>query len=114
MSTTLNYKTYTAKIEFDAEDEIFVGRLLGINDVVGFHADTVSELKQAFEAAVEDYIETCRRIGKEPEKAYSGNLMLRVDPATHSRAAKAAESAGKSLNQWGEEVIRRAAEAEFS
>jgi predicted HicB family RNase H-like nuclease len=104
----MTYKGYAARIEFDAEDEIFFGRLAGIDDVIGFHADTVSELKTAFHESVDDYIETCRKIGKVPMKPYSGKMMFRVDPEIHARAAKAAELAGKSLNQWAEEVLDKA------
>lgn len=109
MSDILTYKGYSAKIEFDAEDRIFFGRLAGINDGVSFHADTVAELIEAFHEAVEDYLETCAKIGKKPERAYSGKLMLRVDPALHARVARAAELSGKSINQWGEEALNRAA-----
>ena len=108
MSDMLTYKGYSAKIEFDAEDYIFFGRIAGINDGVGFHADTVEDLVAAFHEAVEDYLETCAKIGKAPEKSYSGKLMLRVDPALHARLARAAELAGKSLNQLGEEALKRA------
>lgn len=110
MKKTLTHMGYQASLEFDAEDEIFVGRILGINDVIGFHADNVIELKSAFVEAVEDYLATCKAAGKSPDKSFSGNLMLRVDPAIHSKAAIAAESAGKSLNQWSEEVLRKASE----
>ena len=65
-------------------------------------------LRAAFREAVEDYIETCARIGKAPQKPYSGRMMFRVDPEVHRRAALAAELAGKSLNQWAEEVLERA------
>lgn len=108
--STMTYKGYTGLVEYDDDDEIFFGRIAGIRDGVGFHADTVASLKTAFHEAVDDYIETCARVGKSPEKPYSGKLMLRVDPAVHSKAALAAEIAGKSLNQWGEEVLRDAAE----
>jgi predicted HicB family RNase H-like nuclease len=114
MSRLLRYGDYNASVEFDGEDEIFVGRILGIDDFVSFHAESVEALKAAFREAVDDYRETCRRVGKAPEKSFSGNLMLRVDPAVHSKAALAAESAGKSLNQWGEEALRRAAEEQIS
>ncbi len=106
----LTYEGHTARIEFDAEDEIFVGHLTGIDDIVGFHADNVADLKEAFIEAVEDYLETCAKIGKAPERAYSGKLMLRVDPEVHAKAARAAELAGVSLNSWGEKALRRAAE----
>jgi predicted HicB family RNase H-like nuclease len=34
--SVMSYKGYKARVAFDAEDEIFVGHLAGINDVVGF------------------------------------------------------------------------------
>lgn len=103
------YKGYAALIEFDGDDEIFTGRIAGIRDVVGFHADTVADLKAAFHEAVDDYVETCKKVGKDPQKPYSGNLMLRVAPAVHAKVARAAELSGKSLNQWSEEVLTKAA-----
>ncbi len=104
----MSYKGYSARIDYDDEDGIFVGRIAGIRDGVGFHADSVAELREAFHEAVEDYLETCARIGKEPQKAFSGQMMFRVKPELHRRAVVAAELAGKSLNQWAEEVIGRA------
>ncbi|KRB40992.1 type II toxin-antitoxin system HicB family antitoxin [Phenylobacterium sp. Root700] len=104
------YKGYAASIEFDADDLIFVGRLLGVNDVVGFHAESVPELQAAFHEAVDDYIATCTAVGKAPEKPYSGKVMFRVEPAVHAKAALAAQLAGKSLNQWAEEKLSEAAE----
>jgi predicted HicB family RNase H-like nuclease len=106
----ISYKGYSAQVQFDPEDEIFVGRLAGINDVIGFHADTVKGLKAAFHEAVDDYIETCAKVGKAPEKAFSGKVMFRVAPAVHARAARAAQLAGMSLNEWAEDRLRRAAE----
>lgn len=65
---TMTYKGLSARNEFDGEDDIFVGRLAGIDDVVGFHADTVEGLKTAFHEAVDDYLETCRKLGRAPMK----------------------------------------------
>jgi predicted HicB family RNase H-like nuclease len=106
----LIYKGYVAAVEFDPEDEVFVGRLVGLKDVVGFHGESVKALQAAFHEAVDDYVETCARIGKAPEKSYSGQIMVRVDPRVHARAARAAELSGKSLNKWTEEVLAEAAE----
>ena len=106
---TMTHRGYAARIEYDDEDGIFVGRIAGIRDGVGFHADTVEELRAAFHEAVEDYLETCVKVGKEAQRAYSGQVMFRVDPEVHRRAALAAELAGKSLNQWAEDVLARAA-----
>jgi predicted HicB family RNase H-like nuclease len=110
MTNILRRKGYAARVEFDADDGIFFGRIAGIEDGVGFHADSVAELIAAFEEAVDDYLETCAKIGKPPEKPYSGKMMLRVSPETHAKAALAAKLAGKSLNQFGEEALRVAAE----
>lgn len=105
----MHYKGYSARIEYDAEDEILFGNIAGIRDGVSFHAESVAELKQAFHEAVDDYIATCAKIGKEPQKPYSGKMMFRVDPELHRRAALAAELSGKSLNQWAEDALEEAA-----
>ena len=59
MTNTMSYKGYSARIEYDDDDGIFTGRVAGIRDGVGFHADTVGGLREAFYEAVEDYLETC-------------------------------------------------------
>ncbi|MFT4184161.1 MAG: type II toxin-antitoxin system HicB family antitoxin [Rhizobium sp.] len=107
---TMSYNGYHARVEYDDEDEIFFGKIAGIADIIGFHAESVTELKKAFHETVDDYIDTCHRIGKEPQKPYSGKMMFRVDPEVHRRAAMAAELAGKSLNQWAEETLGKAAD----
>ena len=71
--------------------------------------DDIRRAAEAFHEAVEDYLETCARLGKEPQRAYSGQMMFRVSPEVHRKAALAAELAGKSLNQWAEEVLGKAA-----
>ena len=47
MKNTMAYKGYTARIEFDAQDRIFFGRLAGIRDIVTFHGETVDELESS-------------------------------------------------------------------
>ena len=108
MTNSMTYKGYAARIDYDDDDGIFVGHIAGIRDRVGFHADTVDDLRAAFHEAVEDYIETCDKVGKEPQKAYSGKMMFRVSPDLHRKAVLAAELEGKSLNQWAEDVLSRA------
>lgn len=109
MTNTMTYKGYSARIAYDDEDGIFTGRIAGIRDGIGFHADNVEALREAFHEAVDDYIETCAKVGREPQKTYSGRMMFRVNPEVHRKAALAAELSGKSLNQWAEEVLERAA-----
>ena len=108
MMNVLEYKGYSARVELEPEDECFVGKLAGINDVVGFHGETIAELKAAFHEAVDDYVETCGKAGRIPERPYSGKVMFRISPEVHARAALAAELKGVSLNQWAEEVLAKA------
>lgn len=104
----MNHKGYTARIEYSHEDDCFVGHIAGIKDVVGFHGDSVAELHEAFAEAVDDYLETCERLGRAPQKPYSGKVMLRIDPQLHAQAAAIAEAKGKSLNAWAQEVFKEA------
>jgi predicted HicB family RNase H-like nuclease len=90
----LTYKGYTARVEFDERDEIFVGRILG------FHGNTVAQLKSEFHASIDDFLVQCKEEGVSPEKPASGQLMLRVTPELHSAALIAAKTNGISLNQW--------------
>lgn len=106
--STMMHRGYAAKIEYSDEDGCFVGRVAGINDVIGFHAESVKELRAAFEEAVDDYIVTCEKAGRAPQKPYSGKLMLRVPPEVHARAAMMAEAHGMSLNQWAADVLSKA------
>lgn len=99
----------SAGFEFDDGAETFVDRIAGIDDVIGFHGDSVAGRKAAFHEAVDDYVETCARIGKESQKPFSGRMMFRVSPKVHHKAALAAELSGKSLNQWPEEALDKAA-----
>ena len=108
MSNILEHRGYRARVEIDAEDGLFCGRVTGINDGVTFQADTVPALVAAFAEAVDDYLETCAKLGKAPERPFSGKMLLRVDPALHAKSAEAAALAGKSLNQWTEDVLKQA------
>jgi len=109
MNSCITFKGYAARVEFSAEDDCFIGHIAGIQDVVGFHADSVSELKQAFHESVEDYLHTCEVANKTPQKPYSGKLMLRLPPEIHAAVATAAQLSGKSINQWASETLGREA-----
>jgi len=106
--STMNYKGYAARIEYSDEDGCFIGHIAGIKDVIGFHAESVNELRMAFKEAVDDYLATCAKAGRAPQKPYSGKLMLRVPPEVHARAAMMAEAHGMSINQWAADVLSKA------
>ncbi|HLD64431.1 MAG TPA: type II toxin-antitoxin system HicB family antitoxin [Pseudomonas sp.] len=107
----MNYKGYAARIEYSDEDAVFVGHIAGIRDVIGFHGESVQELRVAFEEAVDDYLDTCAKLERTPQKPYSGKLSLRLEPALHASVAVKAELAHKSINQWVAEVLEREAHA---
>ncbi len=108
---TMNHKGYSARIEFDERDNIFVGRVLGLRAMISFHGETVAELRDAFGAAVDDFVADCKQQGVKPEKPASGKLMLRVPSEVHGASLIAAQASGKSLNQWATEVLQAAAHA---
>ena len=108
---TMNYNGFAARVEFDAEDRMFVGHVAGIRDIVGFHGESVAELEAAFHEAVDDYIAACKKLGQTPDKPYSGRVMLRLPPEVHARASAAAQVQGLSFNQWAAQVLDTAAHA---
>ena len=68
----MTYQGYAARIDYSEEDKCFVGHIAGIRDIVGFHGESVAELRTAFEEAVDDYLITCEKLGRAPQKPYSG------------------------------------------
>ena len=104
---TMTYKDFAARVEYSEEDGCFVGHIAGIRDVIGFHGETVAELRAAFKEAVDDYLATCKKLGQAPNKPYSGQFRLRLAPELHARAAMVAEARGKSLNTWVSDVIEK-------
>lgn len=104
----MNYKGYFARVEFDPDDRIFVGHIVGIRDVVGFHGSSVEELETAFKEAVENYLVACQELNQEPNKPYSGKLLLRIPVDLHASVAASAEAKGKSINKWVTGVLKTA------
>ena len=100
MNDILQYKNYYASVHFSAIDEVFFGKILAINDLVSFEGSSVKELKSAFEAAVEDYLETCVEIGKNPDKTYRGTFNVRVPSNLHKEASLFAAFHNMTLNEF--------------
>jgi predicted HicB family RNase H-like nuclease len=100
MNDILQYKGYYASLHFSADDEVFFGKLLGIDDLVNFEGASVRELKKAFHEAVDDYLETCEQLGKEPNKTYKGSFNVRISTELHKAAAVFASVHNISLNDF--------------
>lgn len=94
----LEYKGYVGTVE--PEDGAFLGRVAGLRDVVTFEGVTYAEVEQAFRDSIDDYLAFCAERGEQPDRAYSGNVPLRLDPELHRKAAARAQAEGLSLNQW--------------
>jgi predicted HicB family RNase H-like nuclease len=99
------YKDYYSTIHYNDEDEVFHGKIEGIDDLVTFEGESVAELKKAFQEAIDDYIKTCKEINKEPLKSYTGSFNIRIDPEIHKKAVRKATLAGISLNKFVEKAI---------
>lgn len=108
MSNYLKYKEYLATVEYSTEDEVFYGKLFGINDLVTFEGASVKEIKSAFEEAVDDYIETCKEVNKKPEKSFKGSFNVRVPSELHKDAAFIAVQNNVSLNDFVKGAIQYA------
>lgn len=103
----LVYKEYHGSCELDMTRQVCRGKILFINDLVTYEADTPAGLQAAFEEAVEDYIETCEQVGKEPQKPFRGQFNVRIPPQLHRAACLRAISEDVALN----EVVVRALDA---
>lgn len=110
MSNEFSYAGYSGSCEASVEDSCLHGRILFIDDLITYEGDTVSELKAAFNAAVNRYIEYCAQTGKPANKPYSGNFNIRVSPDIHKAAAQRAKRDGVSLNN----LVGRALEKEIN
>jgi predicted HicB family RNase H-like nuclease len=103
----MKYKGYQGTVTYDDEAKIFYGEVVGLKDVITFQGTTVDELDQAFKDSIDDYLEFCKKKGRDPEKPFSGNLMLRLPPKIHEEATIEAKYRGISLNSFLTEIISK-------
>ncbi|CAN5370428.1 type II toxin-antitoxin system HicB family antitoxin [soil metagenome] len=96
----LNYKGYHGKVEFDEEAGIFHGEVVDLRDVITFQGKSVDELEQNFQDSIDDYLEFCQERDEEPDKSFSGRLMLRLPTEIHRKVYVRAKKEGKSLNEY--------------
>ena len=107
MKDILQYKDFIGSVHFNADDEIFFGRIEGVDDLISFEGNTVSELKQAFEEAVDDYVVLCKEHGKKIEKSYKGSFNVRIAPEIHKKAKMLSIMRGISLNQFIQKAVEQ-------
>jgi len=105
LKNLMKYGDYCAKIEYSPEDHCFFGWLMGINDSISFEGQSITELESSFKEAVDDYIDLCERMGKEPEKTYKGSFNVRIKPELHKKLDLMAASKGTSINKMIELAV---------
>lgn len=105
MKNYLEYKGYIGTVEFSAEDNCLFGKIIGINDLVNYEAQEVSELKKAFQETVDDYLDTCKQLGKQPNKTFKGVFNIRTSAATHKNLVLLAARKNMKLNDLASKAL---------
>lgn len=105
---TLKYKGYIGSVAYSEADKVFFGKLEGIDGLVNYEGESVSELTAAFHEAVEDYLIFCEEHNCKPEKSYTGTFNVRISPETHRSIANRASEAGISINAFVKKVLDEA------
>jgi len=104
---SMKYKGYTGVADVDPDAGVIYGTVIGTRDVITFEADSPKEIKKAFKDSVDDYLDFCKSKGRNPEKPYSGKLVLRMSPQTHRRLEEVAKTQHTSINNVTIEMIER-------
>ncbi len=104
MKEFLKYKGFLGSIDISLEDNCIHGKILFIDDLVTYEAESPKQLQKEFEAAVEDYLATCKELGRSPNKPFSGSFNIRIGPVQHQMIARFACARNLSIN----EVVKRA------
>lgn len=103
----LRHQGYQGSVEFDDQEGIFHGEVVDTRDVITFEGTSVEELERAFRDSIDDYLEFCRERGEQPDKPFSGRLMVRLPPSLHRRLHVEARRERKSLNQLVSERLEK-------
>jgi predicted HicB family RNase H-like nuclease len=107
MANSFRYKGYIGKFEYLEGDDTLHGTVLGIQDVIHFHGKSIPEVRKAFQESVEDYLEWCARDNRAPEKAFTGNFVVRIPPELHREISLLAQSEAESLNSVVKEALEK-------
>ena len=107
---TMTYKGYVGSVSYSEKDNVFFGKIEGINGLVNFEGESVKELTEAFHEAVDDYLAYCEEEGVVPDKSYTGVLNVRLTPAIHRQIAMLALQAGISINAYIKDTLEKKVE----
>lgn len=110
MNNVLTYKGFTVFVQFSSDDNVFCGKVEGINDIITFEGQTVQELKESFQYVIDEHIKDCERESIPLEKSYKGSFNIRLTPDLHRKAALTAKMKGQTLNAFIKESIEKSIE----
>lgn len=108
----MHYKGYPARVEYSAEDGCLIGRVLGIRDIIGFHGDSVAEAEKDFREAIDFYLASCKRRGREPDKPEMGDIPFAIPVTLYSQISLVAETSGQVVNDMVVAALQAAYPAE--
>ena len=112
MNNPIQYKGYIGSVEFSEEDSIFYGKVMGIRSLISYEGESARELLADFHGAVDDYLESCKAEGKEPEVAFKGSFNIRLSPELHKRIYIYAAAHQMSMNRYIEEILEKSPAAQ--
>jgi predicted HicB family RNase H-like nuclease len=101
----LNHNGYVGSIDMSLEDNCLYGKILHINDLINYEGRTPEELKQAFVAAVDFYLQKCKEKGLNPDKPFSGSFNVRMTSELHRSAFIQAACSGIALNEFVKNAV---------
>lgn len=110
MKDMMRYKKYYGSVHYNDDDKIFYGKVEFIRALVSYEGTDVESLNKAFEEAVDDYLQTCKELGKEPEHPFKGSFNIRVGSKLHQRIALEAMKRGVTLNKYIVDLLEKETE----
>lgn len=108
----MEYKGYFGTAEVSLEDGCLAGHVLYVKDKIVYFGETLSELRDSFHSAVDDYLDFCIKVGKSPDKSFSGTLNVRLGQELHRKVAIKSQAKGVAINEWIKQACEDYAEHE--
>jgi predicted HicB family RNase H-like nuclease len=106
MNDTMQYKGYTAAIEYSAEDGCLVGRVMGAGHAIVFGGATIEEVRSTFEDMINDYPAVCSDLGQTPAKP-AWDVLVPIAPEIYAKASRRAECDGITVGKVMEAALER-------
>jgi predicted HicB family RNase H-like nuclease len=103
---TMNYKGYTASIDYSYEESCLIGEVIGIEDNILFRGSTLSEIFETFKEMIDWYLADCEEDGIEPNKPPE-EIMVPFPTELYAKAYSQAEKAGVSVQAFMQRAIQQ-------